>query len=121
MSLVPPMPVVGAPVPTLVILRTMGCGLSTASSSSALCAMEKDTPSFTRFTACFRFLGVMRLIAPNWSSFPQRFQLESCVISCTKSSAVPSWLDAAFASIDEIAAAEKDAAAKRWITWRRDT
>ena len=45
-------------------------------------------PSFTRAAACFRLAGVMRLIAPSWSSLPQRPQLEISVIHRSRSSSV---------------------------------
>ena len=75
------MPVADAAAPTRSILLTMGARLSTAGCISALRAIEKDSPSFTSPSACFRFAGVIRLTAPSWSSLPQRFQLESYVMS----------------------------------------
>src|SRR4051812_2513411 len=42
-------------------------------------ASETLTPSFTRAAACLRLAGVIRLLAPTWSSLPQRPQFESSV------------------------------------------
>src|SRR5262245_59057770 len=43
---------------------------------------DNDTvvPVRTSAAACCRLAGVIRLVAPNWSSFPQRPQFDSLVI-----------------------------------------
>src|SRR5215468_723183 len=62
------------------IFSSNGDGLSAAFSISSLRAREYETPSFTKAAACLRFVAVIRLMVPNWSSLPHRPQLDSSFI-----------------------------------------
>ena len=64
------------PSPLSTMKCTGGDGASAVDSKLTVRDMEIRTPSFTVSRARFVLAGVIRLGAPNWSSAPQRPQLE---------------------------------------------
>src|SRR5437879_5073997 len=83
-------------VPVEIISWPNGNGLSADFSVSALLESDTAYPSFTRAAALFRLAGVMRLAVPNWSSLPQRPQLDkSCIQRSRVAGSTRCWAGAA--------------------------
>src|SRR6201994_5098303 len=69
-----------APVSDVVVIaHWAGQGTSTAFSVNPLVDSDTGTPSFTSANAAIRLAGVIRLIVPSSSSFPQRPQFDNSV------------------------------------------
>src|SRR5262249_30019975 len=62
---------------TEVIAHSAGHGTSRAFSKAVFVDSDTGTPSFTSASAALRFSGVIRLIVPSSSSFPQRPQFDN--------------------------------------------